>query len=246
MKRLVLLAWFLVLGALAAREEPRVFTNKEGRTVQATPVAVDGTDAVLRLKNRKIAKVPLESLSDDDQAFMRRWWEENKNKLDPMDFVLEIDRKHDALDRNLSRSGGGGGGNRNNNRSQVTKRDRSDEYIYKCELKNYLPRDLDDIQIEYTIYKKVSKHDEQGSDNYTEEIDGSTTIRRLAALGTEEFETDAVICEDSSQTGGNGPRLWHRESIRGVVFTLSYGGREFLRQSDPEGLLEQLEREEDR
>jgi hypothetical protein len=54
-----------------------------------------------------------------------------------------------------------------------------------------------------------------------------------------------VTCKDDSTRRG-GRRDSHRESIRGVVFTLSKGGREFLRQSDPESLLDRLEEEEKR
>ena len=249
MKPLVLTALAVPLATTAARAEPRIFTNSEGQTVKATLVALEDKEAVLRLTNRKIARIPMETLSADDQAFVRKWWEENKDKLDPMDFVLTIDKDTDALDRKVQRSGGNvGGGNRNNqnNFAPETKRERSDEYIYTAKLENYLPRDIEDIEVAYTIYKRVSKHDKQGSDTFTEEIDGSTSIRLLKALGTAEFETEAVVCEDTSKTGGRGPREWHRETLRGVVFTLSKGGREFLRQSDPETLIDQLEREEER
>lgn len=249
MKLPLLLAMAVLISAPALRAEPRVFTNTEGRSVKAELVALeDNKTVVMRLANRKIAKVPLDTLSANDQSYVRKWWEDNKDKLDPMDFVLKIDRDTDAVDRKTTRSGGGGGGNKNNNNNFApeTKRSRVDDYQYVCELKNYLPRDLSDIEVEYTIYKRVTSRGKDGGDSDTEEIEGSTSIRHLKALGTAKFETEIVTCEDSSKTGGRGPREYHRESIRGVVFRLSKGGKTFLEQSDPETLLEQLEREQDR
>lgn len=164
-----------------------------------------------------------------------------------MDFVLKINRTTDAVDRTTKRSGGQGGGNRNNNNvAPETKRTRVDDYQYVCELKSYVPRDIEDIEVEYTIHKRVSSRGKDGGGSDTEEIEGSTSIRHLKALGTAKFETEIVTCEDKSKSGGRGPREWHRESIRGVVFRLSKGGKTFLEQSDPETLLDQLEREQDR
>jgi hypothetical protein len=245
-----LLALAVLIATPALRAEPRVFTNTEGRSVKAELVALeDDKTVVMRLANRKIARVPIDTLSANDQSHVRKWWADHKDKLNPMDFVLKINRKTDVVDRETTRSGGHGGGNNRNNNQQFapeTKRTRVDDYQYVCELKNYLPRDLEDIEVEYTIYKRVSSRDKNGGDSDTEEIDGSTTIRHLKALGTATFETEIVTCEDKSKTGGRGPREWHRESIRGVVFKLSKGGRTFLEQSDPETLLDQLEREENR
>lgn len=249
MKAPLLVTMAVLISAPALRAEPRVFTNTEGRSVKAELVALeDDKTVVMRLTNRKIAKVPLDTLSANDQSYVRKWWEDHKDKLDPMDFVLKIARNTDVVDRTTKRSGGQGGGNRNNNNNVApeTKRTRVDDYQYVCELKSYVPRDIEDIEVEYTIYKRVSSRGKDGGGSDTEEIEGSTSIRHLKALGTAKFETEIVTCEDKSKTGGRGPREWQRESIRGVVFRLSKGGKTFLEQSDPDTLLDQLEREEDR
>lgn len=249
MKLPLLLAMAVLIGAPALHAEPRVFTNAEGRSVKAELVALeDNKTVVMRMANRKIARVPIDTLSANDQSYVRKWWADNKDKLNPMDFVLKINRETDVVDRKTTRSGGqgGGGNNRNNQTAPETKRSRVDDYQYFCELKSYLPRDLEDIEVEYTIYKRVSSRGKGGGDSDTEEIEGSSSIRFLKALGTAKFETEIVTCEDSSKTGGKGPREWHRESIRGVVFRLIKGGKTFLEQSEPETLLDQLEREETR
>ncbi|BCX48006.1 hypothetical protein HAHE_19140 [Haloferula helveola] len=233
----------LLLGASFSMAEPRTFTNTEGQTVEAELVAVRDGAAVLQLANRSIAKVPLTSLSEADQTFVKEWWEKNKNKLDPMDFKLEIDKNTERIDRKVTKSGGGGG---NKNKSPVTKKMQKDEISYSCELESYAQRDISDIAVNYTIYKRVSTRDKEGSETTTEEIEGETNIRLLEAKGSTTFETDTVPCEDSSQTGGNQPRTYKRETVIGLVVRLSVGGEQFLEESYPENFLDRLKEEEER
>jgi hypothetical protein len=121
-----------------------------------------------------------------------------------------------------------------------------DEFSYSAVLKSYVQKEVSDIEVEYTIYKRVSTRDKNGSESDIEEIDGSTSIKLLEGHGSATFETESVECEDSSQTGGKGPRLSKRETILGVVVTLSAGGKDFLTQSYPENFIDRLEEEEKR
>jgi hypothetical protein len=246
-------------GLSLAESEPRTFTNTEGQSIQARLVAVEYEKAVLRLKSRKIARVPLGELSETDREFVNSWWKENENQLDPMDFVLKVTRDVDMLDLdvNTSVAGGGGGGRRGGGCRScgpprgggggqviVTKeRKRSDELFYRCQLENFTPRQLKEIQVNYTIYKRIRTRGADGSESRTEEIEGSHTIPELARLGTATFDTQPVLCEDESKSGGRGPRTSKRETLEGVILTFSYQGKEFLRQSYPENLLEKVERE---
>lgn len=229
------------LGVLA-QAEPRIFTNTDGKTVEAELVSVEGEDAVLLLANGKEAKVPLKNLSASDQAFVTDWWKENKDKLRPMDVRLAITRKTERIDRKVTRSGGGGAARPGQNvQIPLVKKLTIDDFHYEAELKSYVPKDVSDITVTYTIYKRVSITDKEGSRTSVEEIAGETAIRLLEAHGSASFETEAVRCEDSSQTGGNKPRESKRETILGVVFDLSAGDKDFLRQSYPENLVERLD-----
>lgn len=236
----------IALGALIsvqfAHAEMRMFANKEGQTVEAEPVALEGTTVVMKLKNRKIAKVPLTSLSEQDQLFMKGWWEKNKNKLSSMDVRLTLGRTTKQIDRNSSRSGGNQRGN-NRNTSVLVKKMSKSETKYTGELKSFARKNVEDIEIEYTIYKRISTRDKDGSETEVEEIEGETSIRRLDAFATETFEIDPIECLDTSETGGGKPRISHRETILGMVVTLSADGEEFLKQSHPDGFLDKLEEE---
>ena len=246
MKHPVGIALGLLLCATLSRAEPRTFTNTEGKSIEAELVRVEGEEAVLKLANLKLANVPLASLSKADEAFVRAWWEENKDKLGPMDVRLTIDKKTERIDRQVSRSNPGGGNNKNNQQSPVVKKMQKDDIHYACVLKSYVKKEVADIEVEYTIYKRVSTRDKDGSKSEVEEIDGTATVRRLEAFGSATFETDVVPCLDESQTGGKGPDTRRSETVEGFVVTLSAGGKEFLKQSYPENYIERLEEEEKR
>lgn len=242
MKFMTMIAGVCLLGGGSVSAESRVFTNAEGKTLTAELFSVIDDKVVLKLPNTNTATVPLKSLSVDDQAYIAEWWKENKDKLKAMDVTLTVSKKVDRIDRKVTRSGGAG-----NLRpgqyavSEIVKKLTIDEFHYTGELKSYVKKDVSDIAVVYTIYKRVSTSDKAGSETQVEEISGEALVRRLEAHGKATFETDIVRCEDSSQTGGNLPREYKKETILGVVFELSAGGQDFLKQSAPENLAEHLE-----
>lgn len=213
--------------------EPRAFTNKDGKTLEAELIGVEDGSAVLKLANRSKAKVPLDSLSKSDQEFVKTWWEENKNKVRESDVKLSIDKLSKRMKEPKD----------DDKKGKDKKKVSKGEVRYSCVVNSYTRKDLSDITVDYTVYKRVSSRGEEGSSTTTEEITGSTTIASLEGLGSASFETDAVVCEDMSQKGGKGPSSSKRESVIGVVVTLSVGGEEFLKQSHPDNFLGRLEEE---
>lgn len=242
MKFMAIIAGVCLLGGGSVSAESRVFTNAEGKTLTAELFSVIDDKVVLKLPNTNTATVPLKSLSVDDQAYIAEWWKENKDKLKAMDVTLTVSKKVDRIDRKVTRSGGAGNARPGQYVvSEIVKKLIIDEFHYTGELKSYVKKDVSDIAVVYTIYKRVSTSDKAGSETKVEEISGEALVRRLEAHGKATFETDIVRCEDSSQTGGNLPREYKRETILGVVFEFSSGGEDFLKQSAPENLAEHLE-----
>lgn len=249
MKQLITIVLGVFLSSLLAQAQFRTFTNKEGKKVSAELVAVEGDSVVMQLVNSKISKVPLASLSAEDQLFIKEWWEENKNKVGPMEMRLTIDRKSDSIMRKTTRSGGERNNQQNNNngRSQKVVKLIVNDYHYVCKVDSTVRKEIKDITVEYTIYKRtVGRDKKDGLQNVTEEIEGTTTIKKLDAFGSAFFETPKVRCESSSEKGGDGPARWKRDTILGIVVTLSAGGNELLRQSDPVNFLERMEEKEER
>lgn len=243
MKTRLLLAVVSLFCTLIARAELRSFTNTEGKSIKAELVAMEGEAAVLKLGNGRTAKVPLKSLSAEDQTFIKTWWEKNKNNITDGDVRLEIDKNTTRIDRQVSKPKATGKGNQGN---QTSSKMTEDSYSYACTLKNYSKKTVSDITVDYTIYKRVSTRGKDGSDTSTEEIDGSAKIDLLESNGSATFETDDVICVDSSKKGGNGPTESSRETIVGIVLIFSVGHNEFLKQSHPTSFLDRLEEEEKR
>lgn len=236
-----------LLSAASADAEPRTFTNTAGKAIEAELVRVEGTDAILKLANNNTAKVAISSLSKPDEEFIKAWWEKNKDKVGPMEVSLTIDKNTERIDRKVTKSAPTVGGNNNTNQPAptVTKMQK-DEIEYACVLKSYSQKDISNITVAYTIYKRVITRDKDGSKSVVEEIEGTETINLLEAHGSAPFETDALLCQDDSKTGGIGPDTRRSETIEGVVFTLSAGGAEFLKQSYPENYIERLEEEQKR
>jgi len=251
-KHLIFLALSILLGIAMAQAELRTFTSVNGRKVEGEIVKIEDGTAFVKLVNGSPAKIPLDSLAANDRAEVTKWWEENKDKLGPMDVRLAIDRKSDRLERKVERPKQAAG--RNNQQSnQPTKKLTVDEFHYVCTLKNYTPRDLTNITAEYIIYKRTTGRDKTGSINTTKEIRAEKAIAFLEASGTTSFETEKVKCEDKSENTGGGGKgagkvqmVWQRESIMGIVVILRAGDKEILRQSDPDGFLARLRQEEQR
>ena len=243
----------LLLGTLMARAELRIFTNVDGRKAEGELLVVEDGAAVVRLRNDSIAKIPMDSLSAEDRTFVTSWWEENKNKLGPMDIRLAIDKKADRIERTVTRPKGGAGA-KNQTGNQITKKLTIDDFHYVCTLKSYSRKNIADITAGYTIYKRSIGRDKNGLANVTNEITGEKVISLLEATGTTTFETEKVRCEDSSESGGQAggkgaaksQMTWKRETVLGIVVTLSIDGKEVVKQSDPENLLTRLKEAEQR
>ena len=53
--------------------EARPFTNAEGKTLEAEIVRASATEVTLRMVNQRTATVKISSLSEIDQAYVRKW-----------------------------------------------------------------------------------------------------------------------------------------------------------------------------
>jgi hypothetical protein len=244
MKRLVFLVISCLMCVQLMSAELRTFTNKEGKKIKAELISVEEGSAVLKISGGRKAKVPMETLSVADRDFIAEWWEKNKNKLDAMKVRLIIDKNSKTIDRKTSKSGGRNNGNQQG--GVVTTRTSKVEVQYMCVLESFARKDISDVSVEYTIYKRVSTKDKTGTDTDTEEIDGEDNIRLLESHGKAPFETDVLTLSKTSQYGGKDPRSWNRETIVGFVVTLKAGGEVFLKQSHPENFLDRLEEERKR
>lgn len=247
MRHPILIALGGLFLAAFSHAETRTFTNAEGKSIEAELVGLEDESALLKLANLSIAKVALTSLSKSDEAYVRAWWEENKDKVGSMDVRLTIDKNTERIERKSTTSGNSGGGQNNRNQPPplVTKVQK-DEVEYVCVLKSYVKKEISDITVNYTIYKRVITRDKDGTKSDMVEIDGTASIKRLEAHGSATFDTQVVPVDNNSKKGGKGPDTMRSETIEGFVVTLSAGGSEFIKQSYPENYIARLAEEEKR
>lgn len=238
MKLRIFIAFASLFHVATVLAEPRVFTNNEGKTIKAELIAVEEEKAILELSNAERASVPISSLSESDQKFVKSWWEENKDNFNQLDFTLSIDKNRKQLSKSDS-------GNKGGKPSAVKKKISTEEIKFDCELKSFTKRDVTDLSVDYTIYKRVITRGDDGSEITTEEIDGSAPMKSLEGHGSATFETVGVVCEDSYEKGKD-RRKSKRETVIGFVVTMSTGGKEFFKKSDPENFIERLEEERER
>jgi hypothetical protein len=224
----------VLLLPLSAGAEVRTFTNKEGRKVEAELVAVVDTTAVLRLANGKEAKVPLASLSEEDQTYAKAWHEENKDKVNSRDLKLEIEKESKRLKEGEA---GGGRGNRVPAGADVT------DVTFKCELENLSNKKIEGLTANYTIHKRLSTRGSGGSDTSLEETSDSTEVPVLEPGKAVEFELGPERCVDYTKKSNKGPSESQREKILGVVITLMSGETEILKASEPSNFIDRLEEE---
>lgn len=237
MKNILGICLVSLLAAAATFGESRTFTNKEGKEITAELIGVEKEDAVLKLANSSRVKVPVASLSDADQAFIKSWAEENKNNVTDSDIRLSIEKRSKRV----------AGPDTGKDKKKDAKKVSIDNVEFICELSSYTQREISGITANYTIYKRVSTRGKEGSGTKTETIDGSDTVASISANQKVTFETTGVTCEDFSQKGKKGePASSKRETVIGIVVKLSVNGKEFLEQGYPDNFLDRLEEEEKR
>ena len=218
--------------------DARTFTNTKGKQVEAELIGVENETAILKLANGRRAKVPLKALSDDDQAYAKKWQEENKGKISESDIRVRIEKNSKRI---KSQNSGGGAGGRSGSRTR--KKTSTTETTYTCTVENQTQKTLEGIKASYVVYKRISTRGGGDSETMTEEVAGATDVETLLPNGKTTFETQAVECVDSSEKGGRGGSSSRRESIVGFVLTLSAGDKEILKECYPANFLDRLEEE---
>jgi hypothetical protein len=235
MKHPLLTPLICLLLASSLSAETHTITNKDGKSIEVELVAIEGENLVVKTANKSIANIPLTNLTDKDQEFLKTWWEKHRNKPEGLDVRISVEKKTERIDRKVTRSGGSNKNKQGKQTSPVVNKVTKDGFHFIGTLKNYSRKDISDIEVTYTIYKRITSNDGKATKTETKEIRGEEIIRSLSAKGEATFETEQVECEDTSLSGGNKPRTYKRETILGVVFSFSTSSGDFLTHSYPDG-----------
>lgn len=151
---------------LGANAETRTFTSADGKTMDAEIVSATDVEVTVKLTaNNRQVKFPISLLSEDDQAFVQKWSEEN------VKYNLRIDAKKETSGSETSKKG------------DTTTNVRS--YVYGVSILNWGRTDLDNAMVKYRIYLDDGSYlaGEHGiellASNMTTEFETSgTTLKR--------------------------------------------------------------------
>lgn len=224
-----------VLGLLCptlASAEVRTFTNATGKKINAELIGMEKETALLKLANGRTAKVPLKSLSEADQSYVKTWYEENKDKVNAGDIRMSIKKNTERLKE--PRKKDDEKGKKNNNKSNKT------ETSFTCNFENLSSKAIEGLKATCIIYERVSVRGDSGSETLVEE---TTTLGEIATLeprGKVAFTSESEISEDS-ETKKKDASQSRRETVVGFVVTIKHGERELLKQSYPDNFLQRLE-----
>ncbi|MDF1850486.1 MAG: hypothetical protein P1U85_06625 [Verrucomicrobiales bacterium] len=125
----------VTLGLLpfVATAESRTFTSADGKTMEAEIVSATNVEVTVKLDStQRQVRFPIAMLSEEDQAYVLKWGEENET------FRLRIDAKKKTTgSENVTK-----GNTKTNIRS----------YLYDVAIENWGRNDLDNAMVKYRIY----------------------------------------------------------------------------------------------
>ena len=220
--------------AAAIVAQGREFTSSDGKKLPAEVVAVRDGKASLKVASGKIFKVPLDRLSEADQAFLKSWAKDNPSfGLNDLRFAIRKNRSSERKDAGAE--------------EDKNKREKTSNIVWKGYLQNNTRSAIDGISISYTIYKRTSSRGEGGSRTNVEEIVEEENVGSLGAGEKHEFESNEVKETDRSQKATKDAKASsHRETVFGGHFVVKVNGKEVSSFSDPRGFLERYEAEKKR
>jgi hypothetical protein len=232
---------FLLSLLLSSVIQAREFHNTEGKSIEAKLISVEGDVAVMKLTNGRKVKVAMNKLSTADQDHIKAWWKENKNLITERDVKFKIRQKRAYTKKPQTNYSG-------NSKIKTSE----SEVTFLCELDNYSTKTISGIKAIYSVHKRVSKRGKEGTSSEVEILDDTIELDLLESRKKLNFTTKGVKCSDraTSPHSGDGKsnakidRSSHRETIIGMVLTLSVDGKEILTQCHPENFIRLLKEEE--
>ena len=123
----------LLLPSLQADSKNRVFTSKEGKTMEAQ--LISATDKTVRVKlaaNNRVIDFPINVLSTEDQGFVAKWAEANKK------YSLRIE----------ARKKNKGSENTKNGNTKVNEKN----YVYEVSVDNLGREKIEDLTVRYRVF----------------------------------------------------------------------------------------------
>lgn len=189
------LAILSLAGLLRFPAAAETLTDKQGRTLQAEIVAVEGDQVRIKRGDGQAFSLPLSSLSDDSRKTVQEWAKANADKLPADAIAVEMSRgKFDVTktDKDVTLTTG-----------EVVKNGMTlteEKWGYAITISNKTTRRLENLRIEYRLFATVdSVHvkEKQGLKKKAYK----TTLEPLSELGRVTFRTETISAIKSKYNG---------------------------------------------
>ena len=158
--------------------ETRTLTDKQGRSLKAELVSVDGDKVTIKREDGRSFHLSLETLSDDDQQFLKEW-AKKQAALIPAG----------AIDLQLSR--GQFDSNKKDGNGQTTS---EDKWGYSVTLSNHSMKVIKGLHVEYLLFVKVEDA-ESGKDAQPlplKRVKGAKVIDVVEGAKSITFRSDTI------------------------------------------------------
>ncbi|MFH1499015.1 MAG: hypothetical protein ABII82_14455 [Verrucomicrobiota bacterium] len=216
------IAVFLVLAPVAflsaLRAEPRTFTDQEGRTIVAEIVSATDRTVKIRRDDGRVFEVPVMTFVLEDRKYIEAWLKEQSVQAAPLRLRVEVSQSK----KTVGRSEG------------ISSNTRMLEAGYRILIKNESAGPLDNLKIDYRVFKfddRVGLDDRKRS---LQKISGTIGKVSVPRFGQNEFTTKGInltvhqLKPNWSYIGGADPRT--ADSLAGIWLRLIDGSGEVIHE----------------
>lgn len=176
---------FLTILAMAtsAWAEPRTYTNREGKTIEAEIVSVREGNVYLKQGGRNLVVV-FDQLSDPDQEFVRDWAKKNfvyNLTFQAVETELKEQRQADRPEKTETA----------NNSSE------SEAWKFDIKITNRSGVDINNLKVEYLVMARASTVLDPGLGKKSKKeegnpVKGTVMVPRIGNTGTAQFSTNPL------------------------------------------------------
>lgn len=222
--------WFLaVAGCLPlARAEIRTITDKQGRSIKADVISVDGDKVKIKREDGQTFEIALSTLSDDNQKDLQAWAAKEAKSLPPGSLAVELSRgvfDTSKKDSDVTLTTG-----------DIVKNGRTtteEKWGYSVTIQNKTSKPLDNLRVEYRLFATVdSVHvkEKQGLKKKAYQ----SKIEAIPELGRVVFRTETISAFKmkyngnivSAKTGDSSSR----ETLSGIWLRI-YNGNDLVHEA---------------
>ncbi|MFA6288877.1 MAG: hypothetical protein WC661_15960 [Opitutaceae bacterium] len=216
----------LGLGASVLHAEMRTFTDKQGRSLKAELVSVDGDKVTIKREDGQTFTLSLATLSDDDRQFVKEWAKQQAALIPAGSFEIQLSRG--KFDTKKKDEGG----------IIVSE----EQWGYTVTLVNRTSKSFPGARVDYILF--VKPDNEPGKDSAAAPLKQKPGSKRIDVIGGRDsvnFRTEAITIFKQQLKAGyiwtkTGDSSSMRDTLHGVWVRAYVGDQLVSEFCSPEGL----------